>query len=159
MVRNRFGLVCTQLYCLICQLIATCVYLVYTCVYLVHTSSIHALDKHKYYLCLSIVYSQLRVYLVYTYVYLCLSSVYLCAYTCVYLCLSSVYLCMPVFIQIGPIRLSLVDLTAGWQGGRQTVRRKSCCFRNFQNPDVSLGFLNRFLALVRLYQYIYGQFL
>ena len=25
-------------------------------------------------------------------------------------------------------------------------------------PDVSLGFLNQFLALVRLYQYIYGQF-
>ena len=66
-----------------------------------------------------------------------------------------------VMFKIGPIHLALVGLMAGCQ----SVRRKSCCFRNFQNPitvftpDVSLGFLNRFLALVRLYQYIYGQFI
>ena len=32
-----------------------------------------------------------------------------------------------VMLKIGPIRLALVGLTAGWQ----SVRQKSCCFRNF----------------------------
>ena len=60
-------------------------------------------------------------------------------------------------LKIGPVCLALVGLMAG----RQTKKLLFLKFLKSYNstPDASLGFLNQFLAFVRLYQYIYGQFL
>ena len=47
--------------------------------------------------------------------------------------------------------------------GLTSVRQMKKLFKKFSKsenfiPNVSLSFLNQFLALVRLYHYIYGQF-
>ena len=68
-----------------------------------------------------------------------------------------------LMLKIGPIRLALVGITAGHQSSRSAdekviVLEISKSYNS--TPDVSPGFLNQFfLTLVRLYQYIYSQFL
>ena len=55
-----------------------------------------------------------------------------------------------------------VSVTISLTAGRQTKKLFSVLeiFLKSDNstPDVYLGFLNWFLAFVRLYQYVYGQF-